>query len=423
MPDHSLSLKSLGSRKDLFLPDLEQNISKVLPTALTLFGYSPPQEETLEPSLKERSFWRNIQEKEVSNIVFLIIDALGLEQFLSYSSLFQRIFKANGLALSSVFPTITSTCIPSLRLGKMPVAHGILGHKIYFSEVGNIVDTLTLEAKDSTASLAQAGVSVTNWLWCDFPIAKNSCIEQIDLIENHIANSGLSNFLTNNAYTIGYYSLVDCFASLKRVLETPSDKQRLINIYLGSIDAISHRYTTKSFEYQTLLEYIEEIFLKTLQTLDKSILDKTVVFLTSDHGQEDLLEEKAITITNDAEARLNTLINYRGRSGRVVHLYPKAGKLEDVLIWCEEELGELALVLTPEKYPLLLGEGATANKVIERMGEVQILLGKNASLYFGHSGKFDPVYNLGLNATHGSLSKGELLVPLLIARLSDFFNL
>jgi len=419
--NHTLSLKSLFGRDDLFLPDLERNIAKVLPTALSLFGVDYPSKETLTPFLSKMAFWKELQGAEISNVILIILDALGLEQLLTYSTLFKKLYESNGIILSSVFPTITSTCIPSLRLGKMPVEHGVLGHKIYFSEVGNVIDTLTLEAKEGIVNLTRAGVDVKNWLWCDFPIKDDSNIEQIDFIESHIANSGLSHFLTKKAYTIGYFSLVDCFAAVKRVLQTPSNKKRLLNIYMGSIDAISHRYTNTSFELQTEIELIEHAFLTLLRDLEKKISSKTAVFITSDHGQEILEEQKTIFISDDAEDVLNGLIRFRGRSGRVLHLYPKEGMRDEVVRWCEEEIGDAAVILTPEQYPLLMGQGARHSQVIERLGAVQVILGAHTALYFKPSGKFDPLYNLGLNATHGSLSKAELVVPLIAASLADFF--
>ena len=69
-----------------------------------------------------------------------------------------------------------------------------------------------------------------------------------------------------------------------------------------------------------------------------------------------------------------------------------------------------------------MGKSANDPRVIERMGDVQLILGKNASIFFGHSGNFDNVYNLGLNATHGSLSRDELVVPLVISSVNDLLD-
>ena len=69
-----------------------------------------------------------------------------------------------------------------------------------------------------------------------------------------------------------------------------------------------------------------------------------------------------------------------------------------------------------------MGKGADSQRVIERIGDIQIILGNNAAIFFGHSGEYDPDYHLGLNATHGSLSADELSVPLLLGRVDDLLS-
>ncbi|MCK5046759.1 MAG: hypothetical protein KAS22_09280, partial [Candidatus Heimdallarchaeota archaeon] len=86
------------------------------------------------------------------------------------------------------------------------------------------------------------------------------------------------------------------------------------------------------------------------------------------------------------------------------------------------KIGDKGVIITPKEYHKFLGKGANTQKIIDRLGDVQVVLGKNASIYFGHSGNYDPVYNLGQNATHGSLSKDELLVPLIVARVDDLLG-
>ena len=103
----------------------------------------------------------------------------------------------------------------------------------------------------------------------------------------------------------------------------------------------------------------------------------------------------------------------------MLHLFSREGKRDELVEWFEAKLAGKGIILTPKDYPLLMGEGANKEHVIQRLGDVQVLLGKNASMFFGHSGDFDPTYGLGLNATHGSLSKNELEVPLIVSRADE----
>jgi len=422
MASDFFQLTPLPGRTDLFYPDMEQNISKILPTALTLFGKKYPKNKVLLNSLNEKIGWQKIKESEITNIVFIVLDSLGFRQFSEYSQLMKAKFETNGLALSSVFPTITSTCIASLRLGEMPKVHGIVGQKIKFTEIDNIVDTLTLRTKTGDIDLHRAGVNVKNWVWCDYPMVNDPTISHLGLIESHIANSGLSHLVYKKPCSIGYSSHVDSFAAAKRILETPTSARRFLDIYIGSIDSIMHRYTTESQVLKDEVENIEFLLFKMLKRLDPKIAKQTAVIITADHGQENLTQEKTITVTSEEEEELTALLKSRGRSGRVIHLYSKEGKHDELADWFANKIGDKGVIITPKEYHKFMGKGANTQKIIERLGDVQVVLGENASIYFGHSGNYDSIYNLGLNATHGSLSKDELLVPLIVARVDDLLG-
>ena len=422
MTKKSLSLKQLPGRDDLFYPDLTTNISKVLPTALSLLGKKTPKNRNLISSLEKMNSWKQIVDSGIDNVVYIVLDALGLSHFNKYSKLLKNKFDTNGIEISSVFPTITSTCMASLKLGVMPYEHGIVGQKIFFPEIGNIIDTLTLRAKNSYVQLPSAGVRVKNWVWCDYPFSNYNDIEFTSLIENHIANNGLSNLINEEQDSIGYSSHVDCFTAAKRILETPTKKKRFLDIYVGSIDSIIHRYTTNSNALKDEIESIETIIFKILSRLDSKVAEKTAVFITADHGQENLAEDKKILISPDEEEELFELITHRGRSGRVLHLFSQEGKQEEVVNWISEKIGEKGVILTPKDYPDFIGKEANVELVSKRLGDVQAVLGENASLFFGRTTNYDPVYNLAYNATHGSLGKNELLVPLLVGFATDFME-
>ena len=394
-----------------------------MPTALSLLGKKFPNNRTLNEQLKNKSGWESIKKTKISKVIVLVIDALGFNEFQKFSKLFKDKFDSNGIAISSVFPTITSTCMATIHHGLMPIEHGLVGQKIFFKEIGNVVDTLTLKTKDTRlGNLTSAGVKVESWLWNDYILSKDDDILKIDLIESHVANVGLSNFLHEELNAVGYSSFVDCFAAVKRILERNKDNKVLLNIYIGSIDHISHRYTPESQEFKDELQNIEKLFVTMLKRLQPEISTETAIFITADHGQEAINEESRIVISEEEENYLQEIIKARGRSGRVIHLYSKEGKREEVINFFTKKIKNQGVIITPEDYPIFMGMDADNDRVVSRLGDVQIILGKNAQLFFGHTGDYDPEYNLGLNATHGSLSRDELVVPLIIGLCNDFIE-
>jgi hypothetical protein len=416
--ENPFPLIPLPGRTDLFYPDLERNIAKTTPTALSLLGFSFPKNQLLSPYLRKKEGWKMLESKEIENVIFLIIDALGYHEFLKHSKLLKKIFLTNGTVLSSVFPTITSTCLVSFHLGKMPIQHGILGHKIYFSEIGNIVDTLSAKALfGNNIPLPSAGVRLKQWLWDDFLFDVNDELTHIQLIENHIANTGLSHFIHEQPISVGYASHVDCFAAAQRILEREEGKQTFLDIYIGSIDSISHRYTPESRVLADELLYLEQLLFTFFDRLPPAIAAKTAIMISADHGQETLSPEASIAIPHEEVEELHKLIDFRGRSGRVIHLYSQKGKHDEVIDWFAPRIEDKGVILTPKDYPKFMGKGADNPKVIERLGDIQIVLGEKASLFFGHDGNYDTEYDLDLNATHGSLTKNELLVPLIFGSI------
>jgi hypothetical protein len=170
------------------------------------------------------------------------------------------------------------------------------------------------------------------------------------------------------------------------------------------------------------INIVEQTLFSMLKRMKSKVAEETVVVITADHGQEALIKENKISILQEEEEKLNDLIRNRGRSGRVIHLYSKEGKQEEVIDFFNDKVGDKGVIITPKDYPSLMGKGADNKKIVDRLGDVQIILGNKTSMFFSHTGDYDPEFNLGLNATHGSLSKDELLVPLIIGRISDIIK-
>ena len=85
MLENSFPLKSIDNRDDLFYPDLELNISKVLPTALSLLGKNFPKTRLLNEYLNSKKGWNIIQKSKITNVILIVLDALGFEHFMRYS--------------------------------------------------------------------------------------------------------------------------------------------------------------------------------------------------------------------------------------------------------------------------------------------------------------------------------------------------
>ena len=75
------------------------------------------------------------------NVVFLVLDALGLE-VLERHARPEGFFRSHLMgALSPVFPCTTVAAMNSYYSGLSPAEHGWLGWSLFFKEYGRVVDT------------------------------------------------------------------------------------------------------------------------------------------------------------------------------------------------------------------------------------------------------------------------------------------
>ena len=418
--------KQIKNHDGLYLPDFNRNIFKLRDT----------YEDILNVNYTNNSLLNDLEIKKVlskkdcldsKNILHFTIDSLGINRLKSKKIFLNEYIENNEIIeISSLFPTITSTIMLSIYSGIPPENHGILGHKIFFPELGAIMDTLRLSIpgakNDEKDSLIKAGINAKSLLWEYRPhsLYESEEYKQYNFLASDIAMSGLSHLMLESHSVVSFRNLVDGFEKLKILLKR--NEKMYIHFYIGDIDDISHIYGPDSEGCENTLDVLNYIFKKFLKSFEKDIAKNTILAITADHGQNQLLEENKIFFKKEEiESYSKFLKTNMGKSGRVLHFYVKDDKIDEFKEIISEKLGESALILTKfDDLTPLFSSKTNYNRLFERLGNLIIIFKPSYSSEKEYENEKEEPIEFKMKGTHGSLSQDELLIPWIIDKLETF---
>jgi hypothetical protein len=424
----STVFSEVKSSDELYLPDFNRNIFKLRNTYEELLGVT----EHKNSLLKDAEIAQLLTTREClnpKNILHFTIDSLGVNQLKEKNHFFDE-YRANNeiIELSSVFPTITSTIMGSIHSGLPPQVHGLLGHKIYFPEIGNIINTLSLNVPGAVDiqkdSLVKSGVNPRALMWNYYPpsIYNSEEYKQINFLDLGIAMTGLSHFMLEPDSVVPYRSYIDGLEKVRTLLKR--EEKFYIHFYIGDIDDASHGYGPFSDAYKRTSDLLSYILSKFITSLDDQISKDTVIAISADHGQNTLSDEKRITFNEEDINRLGDLLYApMGKSGRVLHFYAWESMIDKVKEFLETKIGEGGIVVSWEDdLKPLFSTQENYDRLFERLGEVMVILKPHFSIEreYKHESNQDALIESKMWGHHGSLSKDELLVPLFIDKVSEF---
>ncbi len=410
---------------DLYLPDYKRNIYKVFPTALRCMGRKVPRDDLF--SVPEvRTHLKKNNAMDARRVIVCLVDSLGVSNIQS-SKLGQLFDDIDGITLSSTFPSITSSAVTSIHMGVPPTEHGILGHRIFFPEYGNVIDTLRMAGQGVRFrdAIVTAGIDVRLLLWSK-PVVDllsqqhEAPVVHADGLPNHIAGTGLGHFFTDKPNILPYTDYIDAFGMTRRLIDHYPTQPIFATLYFGIIDYIAHKFGPYSQEYRESCNLFLRQLRAFIERLTPSEAKETTIIICSDHGQTPLHEERKILFSKeDLEEVKGTLIGPPGHSGRVTHFYcASSGKRKKLKEWLKAHVEDRALILdTKEIAKARLLPGKITRRIIGRLGDLLLICRDGVDTEIereyhrpGHEGLLPRRKLVG---HHGSLSSDELYVPFL----------
>jgi len=204
----------------------------------------------------------------------------------------------------------------------------------------------------------------------------------------------------------------DLWVGVRHLLATPIARPRLVWVYYGGVDGLSHRHGPDSEQAEVAFAaFAQAMVNECLDQLPAMVARETVLLLLSDHGQVATPMNAHMELRNHPDF-LRLLHMHPTGENRLAYLYPKPQRAGDIRAYLNQAWPE---AFTPLQAPSaleqgLFGPGEPAAVAADRLGEMILISHGEAYLWWAQ--KENP-----LLGRHGGLSPDEMLVPLLASRL------
>ncbi|MFC7058764.1 alkaline phosphatase family protein [Halovenus salina] len=356
---------------------------------------------------------------DVSNVVVLFIDAYGFQQFQETHinhSFFNRIARRGRVTpLTSVYPSATPACVPTLHTGLQPVEHGQLGWNLYLSERNQVVEALPFQTKRGE-SIDPDEVS----LFAGEPIYPQLEAAGID---THIVEpfDSSDDPKTEGATTHTYSSPAEFGVQLRKLLENGTNQTYCYG-YTPLVDAAGHAEGTCSALHSAELHCLSATLQRELcDRLQSDVAEETLLLLVADHGQTDSNPDENVNILSDPVVKQHLKRDRDGvpaisGSGRNLHLFLDDGSADRVRTHLLERLDALVLTRAEALDSELWGTRKPCQMFADRIGDL-VVIPETTTVWHGKEPK-----ELALIGDHGGLHPREQLVPfgaVTLDRLAD----
>ena len=328
-------------------------------------------------------------------VVFLV-DGLGRELLAAHpdDAPYLSSLLAGSAEATAGVPSTTATSLTSLGTGMPPGGHGVVGYTARIPGTDKLLNHLQWSKDVDPADwqpnptifgqLASAGVTTT---------AVN---------KREFLGSGLTESSSRGAGFVG----ADRWGErLVAVQAASSEKPSLTYVYDGDLDWTGHRYGVDSAQWRAQLSMTDQAAERMRETLP----DDVRIVVVADHGMVDAAETSRIDV--DADPALRDGVVLLGGEARFRHLYCAGGAVESVAATWRSVLGDRASVLTRDEAFAAGWFGDVVPGVRPRIGDVVVAARGTTAVLSSR----DFPYEARLVGMHGSLTREEMLVPILVS--------
>ena len=346
-------------------------------------------------------------------LLLIVIDGLG-DALLREAGQGTRLAAHCVGGLTSVFPSTTAAAVTTLMSGLAPAAHGLTGWHMLFEEAGGVLAVLPLRRRGPpVADRPVPDVPPPGRLFTHAGLFAGLGRASRVLSPADIAFSPFNLFHTRGASTQGYADREDMFAQLADVAAdvARSDAPAFTYAYYDGLDALSHRYGAYGDMARAELLALDAAFGRLLDALSGS---DTTVILTADHGFIDSPPEHWLDLADFPE--LGALLEQPlCGEPRVAYCYVRPGQGEAFEAAVARQIGHAARCV--RSAALIdagwFGPAPIHPRLKTRIGTHTLLLRDDWTLRDWLPGE----RRYRQYGVHGGISKREMQVPLIVARV------
>ena len=372
------------------------SLDRVLPAALGALGVEV-EVEAAGPSGAAQACAR-FGLPSAERVCVVLVDGLGAELVRERAghAPFLRRRLPDTRVLTSGFPSTTATSLASFGTGRPPGRTGLLGYTMRNPVTGGLANLVSWTGIDPAPAWQREPALL------GLAAAAGRAVTSVG--PARFAGSGLTLAVLGGGRYVGAETLDARVDAALRALTDPG----LVYLYWGDVDKVGHHHGWRSAEWGDALAELDA----GLARLARRMPAGTVLLVTADHGQVDVDHERLVDVaTTPALADGVALVAGEPRA-TYVHLTEEArAELPLVADRWRTVLGDGALVVTGEDAVAAGWFGEVAPHVRPLVGDLVVAARGVAGVV---DSRTQTPASLQLRGMHGSLTPGEMLIPLVV---------
>lgn len=337
----------------------------------------------------------------VDRAVVLLVDGLGLDLLREQADVAPFLAEAaeagDWRSITAGFPSTTASSLGSLGTGLTSGQHGLVGYTFALPGAQHVLNCLRWGHEPDPHEvqplptlferLASAGVAASH------------------LGPRSFAGTGLTTAVLRGARYPGAETAGELVGGVARELRAAP--RALLYLYYGNLDRVGHSRGCESLDWRAQLAHVDLLARQVAEALPPG----AQLHVTGDHGMVDVPAGARIDVESDP--RLHAGVRLLGGEPRARHVYAQPGAAADVLGSWSEVLGDRAWVLSREQAVAAGWFGpVVSERVLPRIGDVVAAARGSWALTAPRSQPMES----SLVGYHGSLTRAEMVVPLVTVR-------
>jgi hypothetical protein len=329
-------------------------------------------------------------------VCVVLVDGLGHENLAERAghAPFLRSLLPDARALTSSFPSTTAAAMGTFGTGTAPGRTGMLGYTQRDAVTGRLANMVSWEGAAPPRELQQ-----------EPPVLERLAgagVEVSSVGPARFAGSGMTVAALRGARYLTAESLADRVDTVAFELTAPG----LVYLYWGDVDKVGHHHGWRSRQWGDALTDLD----RELGRLARALPHGTLLLVTADHGMVDVDRSKRWDVATTPE--LGRGVDLVGGEPRAVHVYARTEQAPAVAARWSSVLGDHALVAERADAIAAGWFGPVAPHVEPMIGDVVVAMRGRATVV---DSRTQTAASLQLVGVHGSLTRTEMRVPLLVA--------
>ncbi|MFE4465788.1 alkaline phosphatase family protein [Oerskovia sp. NPDC056781] len=366
-------------------------LSSVLPGAAGALGLDLTT-ATGTSSLRARA---DLGLPAADRVCVVLVDGLGHANLTERAghAPFLRSLLGTSRVLTSSFPSTTAAAIGTFGTGTSPGRTGMLGYTQRDTVSGRLANMVSWEGAADPRDLQQ-----------EPPVLERLAeagVEVSSVGPARFAGSGMTVAALRGARYLAAESIADRVDTVAFELTAPG----IVYLYWGDVDKAGHHHGWRSRQWGDALSDLD----RELGRLARSLPHGTLLIVTADHGMVDVDRSKRWDVAKTPE--LGRGVDLVGGEPRAVHVYARPDQSSSVAARWSSVLGDDAIVALREDAVAAGWFGPVADHVLPAIGDVVVAMRGRATVV---DSRTQTAASLQLVGVHGSLTRTEMQVPLLV---------